>query len=41
MPTEHSQQLQMIDLGDAMSETRQVWLGSLPDSYFGLGIVRD
>lgn len=33
--------LDLVDLGDASIETRQVWFGMLPDSVFGLGFFRD
>lgn len=33
--------VELVDLGDASVETRQVWFGQLPDSQFGLGFFRD
>lgn len=32
--------LDLVDLGDATVETKQVWFGMLPDNEFGLGFYR-
>jgi len=32
--------LDLVDLGDASVETKQVWFGPQPDSEFGLGFFR-
>jgi hypothetical protein len=40
IPTDESK-LDVVDLGDATLETKQVWFGQLPDSAFGLGFFRD
>jgi len=32
--------IDLVDLGDASVETRQVWFGWLPDNEFGLGFYR-
>lgn len=39
--TDESGLLELIDLGDAGLETKQVWFGQLPDSQFGLGFFPD
>jgi hypothetical protein len=39
--TDECRTLDLVDLGDASIETRQVWFGTLPDSVFGLGFFRD
>jgi hypothetical protein len=31
----------VVDLGDAATTTKQIWFGTLPDSEFGLGFFRD
>lgn len=33
--------VELVDLGDATVETRQVWFGTLPDNAFGLGFFRN
>jgi len=38
--TEERALLEVVDLGDAGVETRQVWFGTVPDSQFGLGWFR-
>lgn len=35
-----NESVEMVDLGDATQETRQVWFGTQPDSTFGLGWFR-
>lgn len=40
VPTDEHDELEIVDLGDATVETRQVWFGQLPDSVFGLGFFR-
>lgn len=31
---------EIVDLGNATQETRQIWFGTQPDSQFGLGWFR-
>lgn len=39
--TDESRPLDVVDLGDATVETKQVWFGNQPDSQFGLGWFPD
>jgi hypothetical protein len=41
VPTDESGPLELVDLGDATVETKQVWFGAVPDSVFGLGFFRN
>jgi hypothetical protein len=33
--------VEIVDLGDATVETKQIWFGTIPDSVFGLGFFRN
>ena len=37
---DREESVEIVDLGDATQETKQVWFGMQPDSQFGLGFLR-
>jgi hypothetical protein len=39
--TDESLPIELVDLGDATVETKQIWFGTIPDSVFGLGFFRN
>ncbi|WP_280178333.1 hypothetical protein [Steroidobacter agaridevorans] len=41
IPNDENCTLELVDLGNATLETKQIWFGQLPDAQFGLGFFPD